>query len=219
MSQKKTIILPRGVAVWPHLNDPDTKWKAEGQYHSKLRFEVDDPKWLALKEKLEAIRDAKFQEEYDALVAAKKKARADQLKKVEVGTVEIDEETGEETGYVIVKVAATASGTSKKTGEPWRRKVVIFNAQLKELKNAPRISGGSIIRCEVEPFAYLSEKDKEVGVSLRLESVQIISLVSGGARSASDRGFKVEDGDDIDDEADTCNDADNDGVDDGDDDL
>ncbi|RVU03577.1 hypothetical protein EOE18_14740 [Novosphingobium umbonatum] len=200
MALKKTLITPRAAAVWPHLNGPDTKWKAEGQYHSKLRFEVDDPKWLELKSKLEAIRDAKYQEEYDALVAAKKKARADQLKKVEVGNIEVDEDSGEETGFVTIKVAATASGVTK-AGKSWRRSVPIFNSQRKELKNPPRISGGSILRCEVEPFAYLSEKDKEIGVSLRLESVQIISLVSGGARSADERGFEEEDGDDIEDEA------------------
>lgn len=217
MAIKKNVInTPRATTVWPQLNAPDTKWKAEGEFHSKLRFESDDPKWVAVIEKLEAVRDAKYQEEYERLVGEKKKARADQLKKVPVGTVEVDDETGEETGYTIIKVKATASGVSKKTGKPWRRTLPIYNAQLKELKNAPRIGGGSIIRCEVEPAAYLSEKDKEIGVTLRLESVQIISLVSGGNRSAAERGFEAEDGDDIDDDeviggnADGDDDGDND---------
>lgn len=216
MALKKTLNTPRATAVWPHLNSPDTKWKAEGEFHSKLRFETDDPKWSELIAKLERIRDERYQEEYDRLVAEKKKARADQLKKVAVGTPEIDEETGEETGFTIIKVKATASGVSKKTGKPWKRTLPIYNAQLKELKNAPRIGGGSVIRCEVEPAAYMSEKDKEIGVTLRLESVQIISLVSGGNRSAAERGFEAEDGDEIDDEeltggvADDSDDGDND---------
>jgi hypothetical protein len=50
------------------------------------------------------------------------------------------------------------------------------------------------------PPRPLPPKDGEVGVSYQLEGVQILKLVSGGQRSASDYGFGVEDGDTIQDD-------------------
>lgn len=194
MSDKKLKLLtPRGVAIYPHLNQADTKWKAEGEYHVKLAMDADDPQVQAFIETLEAARDAKYQEEYDRLVADKKSARAKELKKVPVVKVETDDETDEETGRVIVKVSMKAKITPKtgrNAGKTISMKPDYFNGKKEELKNPPKIGGGSTLRCHVEPYAYLAEKDKEIGISLRLQSVQIIKLVSWGAR---DPGFSEED--------------------------
>jgi hypothetical protein len=204
MAQKKdNMLTPRGVAIYPHLNEPDTKWKANGEFHVKLAFDADDPQVQEFREKLEAARDARYQEAYDELVKAGKTARAKELKKVEVLKVETDDETGEETGRLIVKVGMQHKVTPKSgkhAGKTILLKPDYFNGRREELKKPPKIGGGSTLRCFVDPFAYLNEKDKVVGVSLRLQAVQIIKLVSYGAR---DPGFEVEDDADdiVDDEA------------------
>ena len=48
---------PKGIAVWPRLNEPDTKFKATGEFSTKLAYEADDAAFLALVAKLEGIRD------------------------------------------------------------------------------------------------------------------------------------------------------------------
>lgn len=221
-TKKDQLLTPRGVAIYPHLNAADTKWKAEGEYHVKLAFDADDPQVQAFAKALEERRDAKYQEEYDRLVADKKSARAKELTKVDCIKVETDEETGEETGRLIVKVAMKAKitpKTGKNAGKTITMKPDFFNGRKEQLKVPPKIGGGSVLRCFVEPYAYLAEKDKEIGVSLRLNAVQVIKLVSFGAR---DPGFAVEeDADDIvDDEAPFDTDEDSAGTaSDGDDDL
>lgn len=199
MSKDKIELLtPRGVAIYPHLNQADTKWKAEGEYHVKLALDADDPQVSAFVERLEELRDARYDEAYGELVKAGKTARAKELKKVAVIKAETDDETGEETGRLIVKVAMKAKitpKTGKNAGKTITMKPNFFNGRRETLKNPPNIGGGSVLRCFVEPYAYLAEKDKEIGISLRLSAVQIIKLVTWGAR---DPGFEnEEDADDI----------------------
>jgi hypothetical protein len=46
----------------------------------------------------------------------------------------------------------------------------------------------------------MAPNDGSVGVSVQLEGVQLLKLVSGGQRDASSYGFGAEDGDDIQDD-------------------
>jgi hypothetical protein len=75
-----------------------------------------------------------------------------------------------------------------------------FNAQGARLKNPPKIGSGSELKLSVRLVPYLAPNDGSVGISYQLEGVQILKLVSGGQRSASDYGFGAEDGDDIQDD-------------------
>lgn len=208
MAKKEYHLTPRGTAIYPHLNAPDFKFKKEGEFKSKLAFDAKDPNVPAFRKLLEDARDAKFQEEYDRLVAEKKLARAKELKKDDVLKAEVDEETGEETGRLIVSVSMKHNITGK-DGKTYKLTPTYYSGKGETLKNPPRIGGGSTLRCQVELYAYLNDTSKTVGVSLRLASVQIIKLVSGGSRSAADAGFEVEDdADDIYDVEDTGGDND-----------
>lgn len=209
------LVLEGGTAIWPNLNEPDTKWKDEGEYTCKVSWEGDD---VALIEKhravLEEMAEARLEAEKAALIKAGKKALAGKLKLVPVIKAETDQETGEETGRVFVNPKMAASGVSKKTNKPWKRSPSIFNAAGKKLANPPRIGGGSIVNVSVSARAYYSAKDQEVGISFKLEAVQIIKLVQQGQRSASGFGFSAVDGDDVDDEVDAGVYPDTDGDDD-----
>jgi hypothetical protein len=191
----------RGVAIWPHLNTPDTKWKKEGKYSTKLAFDEEaqaTPQFKAMVEKVEALIEARYEEEAEKLKSSGKAALAKKIVKASPFKEEEDAETGELTGRIIINAGMTASGVSEKTGKSWKRKPNIYDAFGNLIKNPPNIGSGSVLKLNVELFPYFNQKDKEVGVSLRLEAVQVVKLVSYGQRDASDYGFEAEeDGDDL----------------------
>lgn len=191
-------VTPKGITSYPKLNEPDTKFEPRGSYTTKLIFEdpnADDVQ--ALVKLAHKIRDDFFDASVKELEADKKGAAAKQLKKVDLLKVELDKETGDETGRVYVSSKMLASGLRKKDNKPWSQKPVYYNAAGVQLQNPPMIGGGSVVKLGVEVDPYLMSSTKEVGVTLRLKAVQIIKLVSGGQRSFG--GFGVEMGDDIED--------------------
>lgn len=198
------VTTPRGVAIWPRLNTPDTKFKAEGRYEAKIAIDGDDAGLAKLRTQVEQMID----DHYEAVIAditekltkeGKKgliKKATDAVTKVSPFKVEEDEQTGDETGRILIKAGMTASGvykTGAKAGQQWRRQPNIFNGAGVLIKNPPAIGGGSILKLFVELFPYFAANDKTVGVSFRLEAVQVIKLVSFGARDAASCGFGAED--------------------------
>lgn len=193
---------PRGTAIWPRLNTPDTKYKAEGKYEAKIAIDADAPGLEAFMQKVNDLTDKHYDEVVQKLKDEGKDGIAAKVKKAYLIKPEEDEKTGEETGRMLLKASMTASGVSKKTGKPWSRRPDIFDGTGKQLKNPPQIGSGSILKLSVELFPYFNTKDKEVFVSFRLEGVQVIKLVSFGERDASAHGFGAEeDADEIEDRA------------------
>jgi hypothetical protein len=183
-------LTPRGVAIFPKLHAPDTKWKKEGEYTVKLRLDPEAPGVGEFRAQLEAEL-AKFVEEKSReLPPAKRKT----LKQRPVFQTELNDE-GEETGFVIIKASMRASGVSKKDGLPWTRKPSIFDAKGNKLSNVPRIGGGSELKLAGEIGTYYNPKDNEAGVTLYLSAAQVLVLREfGSGSSASDYGFGTEEG-------------------------
>lgn len=179
------IIQLQGIAVWPHLTRPDTKFKDEGEYHTKLRIdaEVAEP----LIEQFEEMQQAEMKE-----VQKKKKGKRAKAADLPIQP-EYDSETGEETGYYIARAAMKASGKSKKTGKNWERKVPLFDGRGKPLPSKVRIYSGSELILAIEARAWSNPK-AEVGVKLYLEAVQVIKAVGGSGASASKFGFGAVEG-------------------------
>lgn len=175
------IVTPIGVAVYPHLTRPDTKFNPQGEYKTKLRVAFDDARELI--ERLEKIRD----EAYAQLDPVKRK----KLKLAPVCETELDEE-GEETGFVIFAAKMKAKVIPADGGKPWEQRPKLWDAKNNELNPEDiNIWGGSKIRlsCEVVPFEM--QQAKQFGVTLRLKQVQIIELVEGGG---SESPFSTTDG-------------------------
>lgn len=203
------IILPRGTAVFPKLNKPDTKFAAEGVYESKVKLDPDSNDGMIGKKAatqdelfaaLAALRD-KFAAEKKAELAAssdpKNKKKARELTVKDIGEAGLDDD-GNEDGTRIIKAKMKASGTGPKG--PWTRQPKLFDAKGKTMDiNGPAIYGGSIIKMAAKAVPYYMAQENSVGVSLYLEAVQVIDLVSGGGRSASAYGFGAEDGYEADD--------------------
>lgn len=202
-SKFEKAVTPKGVAIFPHLNTPDTKFDKAGQYRVRLAFTTDTPGLEEFREKLQKHIDERFEAEALALKEQGKAGLVKKLKKTEPLKVEEDPETGEPTGRLILSAKMKASGTSQKTGKPWTRKPDFFDAKGKALKNPPMIGGGSELKLQVELGSYYIAKDQEAGVTAYLNAVQIIRLVQYGSRDAASYGFGEEEGDELDDTPDS----------------
>lgn len=198
---------PKGVAIYPKLNEPDTKYSpagSKGTYSTKLAFQAGDPELDAFIAAAVAVRDKAYDERAAELVKDGKAGLVKLLQKAPVGVEEMDPATGETTGRIILNVKMNAGGIIKngpRAGQPWDQKPDYFTAAGAKLVNPPKIGGGSLLKANVELDPYFVEKDKTIGVTLRLKAIQIITLVVGGSRSFADHGFGAEDGDDIEDQA------------------
>ena len=195
-----TAVTPRGPLIWPALNEPDFKFKKEfGEYHARLRLSPDTPGLDELLATAETILDEAFEAKKAELTRQKKGALLKELKKADILKEEVDQETGDPTGFVILRAAANAGG-KKKNGETFTKRPDYFDRRGKQIKNPPKIGGGSEVKLGVRIMDYETDGGKTIGVRFELEGVQLLKVVEGGSRSADFYGFGEEDGDDIVDE-------------------
>lgn len=200
------LVTPAGTAIWPAVNPgaPDYKFKQDtGEYHARIRVAPDAPGLAELIATATAIRDEAYAAKKAELTREKKGALLKELNVADVIKPEVDPETGEETGFLVLRAAMNARVDIKngpRAGESFEKKPDLFDARGKQLKNPPKIGGGSLLKLSVVPMEYWMPKDKTIGVRFELEGVQVIKLVSGGQqRNASDYGFGHEEGDEIED--------------------
>lgn len=194
MSEFKSVkfITPKLTLQYPKLNRPDTKWKPEGEYSAKGPLEDMIP--VATLEKIEAMLAAFLENKKAELTKAKQAAKAKSL--VNKGLVflkaETDGETGDETGRTILSAKMKAQYKNKKTGEIVKRVPDFVDAKGKPIAKAPDIWGGTVAKLGVSAACYYAPNDNAVGVTLYLDAVQIIKLVSKGG--GSQHGFSEEEG-------------------------
>lgn len=187
------VTTPAGIAVYPKLNAPDTKFKANGEFGVRLKLSAAEAQPII--DKYEAALAKHFEEVKAELMAGdgKAKAKAKQLKLAadKPYKPELDDETGDETGYFLLNFKMPHR-IPREGKEDLVMYPDIFDARGKQLKPAPEIWGGSTIRVsgEMRPFNTAIG----VGMSLRLQAVQVIQLVSRGSRDASAYGFGQEEG-------------------------
>lgn len=169
---------PAGIAQYPYLTKPDTKFNPDGEY--KISLEIPG----AAAQDLVTFLDEQFAE---AQAKAKKENPG---KKIKAGDVpySVDEDSGKVTFRFKLKAKVTP-----KSGDPFEQRPALFDAKGKPLQDA-KIGGGSKVKVAYELIPYYTAI-AGAGVSLRLKAVQVIDLVeySGGA-SADAYGFGEEDG-------------------------
>lgn len=185
----ETFTSPLGVAVWPHLNGPDTKFKDGGEYHTKLAFRPDsDPKAQQFLDDLQARFDA-YVDEVKAEIGP---AKAKKLKLNEPFTAELDDD-GNETGRVLVKFKMNATYT-KKDKTQGTNKPRFFDSRGNPLTNPPSIGNDSKLRIAYSVAGYNTPQG--TGISLYLNAVKIVELVeySGNAGNAKTFGFDEDEG-------------------------
>lgn len=175
MASSTKMKLPKGMAVFPHLARPDTKFNPLGIYKTLLAIPVKEAESI-LKE-LAAV--------YKGHVG-KVPAKSENT----MWKMELDEETGEETGRVLFKL--NVKNVELKDGSIWDRKPKQFDAKLNQVQE--NIATGSEIYANVELYCWDAGGSK--GVTLQPLAIQIVKLVAfGGGIDASSFGFEsVKDG-------------------------
>lgn len=197
MARPPLFTTPAGVAVYPHLHAPDTKFNSAGEYKTGLRFSGEDAS--ALREQLTEKAEEAYQAEIEALIEkgkAKTKAAAEKLLVLHVPFEEVLDDDGEETGDIIVNFKMKASG-ERKDKTRWTNQPAIFDASGQPVKKGLKIGGGSTLRISYALTAFsmkmVGTKTFLTGVSPKLYAVQVISLETWGGRSAAGFGFDAED--------------------------
>lgn len=201
MAQKQnkqpTFTTPRGIFLFPHLVEPDYGTeeypKPEGEYNVTLKLTAREAQPLI--DKLEALHQeavALGEEKFNELKPQQKK-KLGELSVNELYTEEYDKETEEPTGNLLFKFKTKASGTNKKTGKGWERKLPVFDAKGKPF-TPESIWGGTEGKISFTAMPYFVPALGMAGVTFYLNAVQVLELRSGAGASADAFGFGEEDG-------------------------
>lgn len=108
---------PRGVAIYPHLNKPDTRFKEDGEYSVKLRVAVEDfAEWKEqldqwTNEALDVAIDRSTGKPLAGPAKAKSKAKGAQFPY----SIPMDNDGNEIEGFVDVKFAISWGGIDRKS--------------------------------------------------------------------------------------------------------
>lgn len=200
MAKKKEVVTyrtPRGIAVYPRLDTPDTKFHDLGVYKADLRLTgaaaqelIDMIQEIAVKEMGEKLPVS------DAIVKVKGKYRPNEDNSC--FQPEFDKETGKMTGdWVFYFKAKNHEVKDKKTGEVrlWERKPAIFSASGKKVTKV-KIGGGTEYAVVFEVYVG-KVSTGEPFMSLQPMAVQVYKLVEykgGGDATAADYGIEASDG-------------------------
>jgi hypothetical protein len=205
-SRKPSYISCEGVAVYPWLNRPDTKFVPAGMTAEewggvyKTGLQVTAPVFtsapyrdgLTYKAFLDNLIDASVEE------AKREHPKEKKLVKAAFPYKEEMDDDGEETGNFLVNFKQNAK-IRRKDGQVIEVKIPLFNARGEAITDA--IYGGSIIKVAFTVRNTWMAKEKEAGIRLDISAVQVLKLVKS-SRSASDFGFGTEGGyEDEDDDA------------------
>jgi hypothetical protein len=175
-------VTPKGIAVWPKLNTPDFKFNPDGEYTVKLKISAEESQPLI--KQLEELRDTYLTN------AIKENPK---VAKYLIAPIYEEESDDQEnlTGFNIFKFKQKAKITTKK-GEVIEKRVAIYDSN--KTPTTSTVTGGSTLRVAGSVFGYAMPSSRMVGLSLRPEAVQIITLASAGGGEAAATMFDKEDG-------------------------
>jgi len=181
MSKKPKLaryVTPTGVAQYPHLKKPDTKFNPDGEYKVNLELNAEDASEIL------SFLDGHMA---DSLEKAKEENAGKKIKSADA-PYSVDENTGKVTIRFKLKAKVTP-----KNGEPFEQRVAIFDAKGSPMTSAPNIGGGTKLKVSYEVMPFYTSLIG-AGISLRVRAVQIIELVEYSSAGAGAYGFGEEDG-------------------------
>lgn len=182
----------------PHYGSDDYP-KKDGEYKVSVVLPKDSPEARKLISDLAPVH-AKALEAAREEFAGLKKPQRDKLGDITVqpfyrDVYEKDNETP--TGEVEFKFTRKYSGTyskGPKKGQKWTFKLPVMDSKCRLIPSSVPVWSGSTgrISFSVNEAGYFIPATGLAGISLSLEGVQVIDLVSKGQRSAKALGFDVE---------------------------
>jgi hypothetical protein len=184
MNDRIKMTSPVGVARFPKLNTPDTKFKEEGEYSVQLQLSKDSPENQSFINELAKIYEANYK-----TVSAENRGK--KIKRMDPPWKDGVDRDGNDLNCWDLRIKMPASYMSKQDGKKVEMRPAIFDAKLNPSK--AEVGGGSKIRVnfDVSPF-YVPALG--AGISLRLRAVQVLELSQRGSRSGTDYGFSQADG-------------------------
>ena len=176
-------VTPLGVAQYPWLVEPDTKFNPDGDYKVNMLF--GDTKNADLQYMLEDL-DSVLEEYYQSLIKDPKYSKyASKIHKADLYEEDAD-------GNIVMKFKQRA--VIKSIKGTYDVKIPIFDSKGKPLSDI-KLGGGSKIKLCFSVSPYFVPSTKMCGLSLRPVAVQVIELkewTEGGTMQAY--GFDSEDG-------------------------
>ena len=179
-TNKVQIVTPRGTAVYPWLNRPDTKFSDDGEFKVTLKIPAEEAQDLI--SKLDKMLDD-YQKEQSGKDAKVGRYTANAPYEEEM------DDNGNLTGNYLFKFKQKAK-VHTKDGRTIDMKVALFDAS--RTPTQAQVGGGSEVKVAATVWPYVMPATKTVGLSLRPSAVQILSLVS--VSSGASNLFQVEDG-------------------------
>ena len=173
MAEKKTMIIGPGIAQYPRLNNPDTKFDELGIYKADIVMSAE-----AAAPIMKAL----------AVIFKAHTGKAPAKSGNTMWEPALDDE-GEETGEILFKMRI--KNRMSKKGGVWDRRPLAIDAKKKPLDESIQIWGGSTLKSQVDVYEWDAGGKK--GVSLQPLVVQVLDLKTGSG--APDLGaFDEEDG-------------------------
>lgn len=215
MAEKKPelikLMTPKGVARFPALTTPDTKFAAEGEYkigvilpEDAINIDTGKHKGKGIMAMLQEYAQKAYDEAKADLEESIKTLKGEKLVKAKKALAELKlgdlpakpeyDDEGNETGNIVVNFKMKAERKDKKTGKVIKMAPKLFDAQGKPLPKGIDIWGGSEVKVAGSLNPFYIPGTSTAGVGIRLAAVQVIELRSSGGGDASSYGFGKEDG-------------------------
>lgn len=154
-----------GEFVYPHLTKPDVRFNEAGEYKVTLKVAKDQATEM-LKSFDTAIESS--------VAEAEKSANGKKIKQApKPYTIE--------EGNVFFKFKMKATGTNRKTKEPFSQRPVVLDSQKNPMPSTISIWGGTKGKVAFQLRSYYVPA-LGAGVTAQLKAVQIIDLVEGGSK-------------------------------------
>ncbi len=208
-AKRTTYVSMKGIARYPWLSKPDTKFNEDGLFHLDLVIQDEDLDQPVRTSDGKTL-DVTYRELFDngleqgyQIACEKHPKDKRKITKTEV-TREITDEEGEPTGELFIPFKQNALIKPKGKDPIQIKRIPQFDAKGKQVPSSILIGGGSLVKVA---FTIRNEKpdgsfdnpsswvatEKKVGLRLDLQQVQVLKLVEGGA-GGQKSAFGVEDG-------------------------
>lgn len=166
MSTNKIFLLtPIGVASYPYLTKPDTKFG--NKYHTKLTFDATAGSGAEFAQQLEDLAEKHYQQ------CLKDAQRGKRVKKADLPFINNGD------GTVTITAKLNAEGVNGKTQQAFTQKPTIYDEKNRPWDLNTGIFSGFELRLQVEVVPY-NTPTLGAGVSLRLKAVKVEKRVERG---------------------------------------
>lgn len=176
-TKKKAVryITAKGIAQYPWIFEPDTKFDADGQFHIQLVVPKEDAK-----EMIKRLSD--MLDEF--------KAQTEKEKGKKVGKMDFFDETPE--GDAVQFKFKQRHVLRRKDGSSVEVNIPVFDSRGGCVTADSKMGTGSTVKICYSPLPYYNAVTKSVGLSLRLVAVQVLALVQYSAGAAEGFGFSTD---------------------------